>query len=325
MKTRRQIISIGAAALALALATPGIAAASDYPSKPIQLLVPFGQGGATDQVARLMAPMLEKELGTSVVIVNQPGAGGAVGLANLSRLKPDGYTIGVGSDTTLGARPMMSDTGYDATSFETIARIVEIPSGVAVRADSPYKSLNDLVDALKAKKLAYSGSGVASGPHLAMAVFLNQAGVEGTFVNSNSNQEGMVKLLSGEVEFLTGGGSNFPSMFDKDGKGDIRVLGLAAEERWPFLPDVPTYREQGFDYLRSQWFGLVAPAGTPKDRVQKVAEAVKELVAQPEFKERLKEFYFNSAYLGPQEMRARIENEVEAVRPVLQELGLLKK
>lgn len=325
MTNRRQFLSIGAAAFALAMSASGAVQADDYPSKPIQLLVPFGQGGATDQVARLMAPLLEEALGTSIVIVNQPGAGGAVGLSNLARMKPDGYTIGIGSDTTLGARPMMSETGYDASSFETIARIVEIPSGIAVRADSEYQNLRDLIQAMESKKLTYSGSGVASGPHLAAAVFLSKNHVDGTFVNSNSNQEGMVKLLSGEVDFLSGGGSNFPSMLDKDGKGDIRVLGLAAEERWPYLPNVPTYREQGFDYLRSQWFGMVAPKGTPADRIQKLSDAIKGLVNAPEFKERLTEFYFNSAYLGPQDMRARIQEEVEAAEPILGRLGLLKK
>lgn len=325
MKTRRTVLSIGAAALAMTMVAPGAVSADDYPAKPIQLLVPFGQGGATDQVARLMAPVLEEKLGTSIVIVNQPGAGGAVGLANLARMRADGYVIGVGSDTTLGARPMMSDTGYDASSFETIARIVEIPSGVAVRADSPYQSLKDLVEAMKSERLTYSGSGVASGPHLAMAVFLAENDVEATFVNSNSNQEGMVKLLSGEVDFLSGGGSNFPAMFDENGKGDIRVLGLAAEDRWPYMPEVQTYREQGYDYLRSQWFGLVAPAGTPQERVDTVAAAVKELVEDEDFKKRMEDFHFNAAFLGPKDMRAQINKETESMQPVLEELGLIKK
>lgn len=324
MTARTLILATGAAALAAVVAIPA-AVAQDYPAKPVQMVVPFGQGGATDQVARMIAPMLEEKLGQSIVIVNQPGAGGAIGLSNLSRARADGYTIGIGSDTTLGSRPMMSDTGYTADDLATIARIVEIPSGVAVRADSDYKTLNDLVDAMKTGDLTYSGSGVASGPHLAMAVFLDQNDVEAVFVNSNSNQEGMVKLLSGEVDFLTGGGSNFPALFDENGKGDIRVLGLASEERWPYLPDVPTYKEQGFDYLRSQWFGFVAPAGTPKEAIDTLAAAVEELVADPAFQARLEEFYFNPAFLGPDAMRAQIKEEEDSMRPILDELGLLKK
>ncbi len=324
MFTRRMLIAASACVLSFGTSA-SIASAQDYPTKPIQMIVPFGQGGATDQVARLIAAPLEEKLDASIVIVNQPGAGGAVGLSNLARMPADGYTIGIGSDSTLGARPMMSDTGYDSESFDMIARVVEIPSGIAVRADSPYQSLNDLVEAMKTETLTYSGSGVASGPHLAAAVFLAEQGVEATFVNSNSNQEGMVKLLSGEVDFLTGGGSNFPPMFDEDGNGDIRVLGLAAEDRWPFMPNVPTYKEQGFDYLRSQWFGLVAPAGSPDEAIETISNAVAQLVEDPEFQERLKEFYFNPAYLGPKQMRERIEAEKKGIRPVLDKIGLLAK
>ncbi|KEQ04198.1 Bug family tripartite tricarboxylate transporter substrate binding protein [Pseudorhizobium pelagicum] len=314
------------AALALAGVTgPTQSLAQDYPTKPVQMIVPFSQGGATDQVARLMAQPLEAALGQPVIIVNQPGAGGAIGLANLAMARADGYFVAIGSDSTLGARPMMSETGYDLSSLTMIARLVEIPSGVAVRADSPYKTLAELVEALKTERLTYSGSGIASGPHLAMAAFLAQQGVTATFVNSDSNQDGLVKLLSGEVQFLTGGGSNFPALFSESGESDIRVLGLAAEERWPFMPDVPTYREQGFDYINSQWFGIVAPAGVPPEVVAKLSSAVAEVVGSDAFKERMKEFFFNPAYLDSEDMLARVIADSEAVRPVLMELGLLKK
>ncbi|WP_161139613.1 tripartite tricarboxylate transporter substrate binding protein [Propylenella binzhouense] len=315
----RKTVCASLVALA-ALAGP---AAAEFPEKPIKLVVPFGQGGATDQMARLIAPLMEKELGQPIVLINQPGAGGAVGLANLAHARPDGYTIGVGSDSTLAARPLMSKSGYTAESFATIARVVEIPSGVAVRSDSPYKSLGDLVAAMKTKDLTWSSSGIGSGPHLAMAVFLAQNGLKATYVNSNSGQEAMVKLLSGEVAFLSAGGSNFPPMLE-DGKGDIRVLGLAAEKRWTYLPDVPTYKEQGFDYLRSQWFGLVAPAGTPDEAVAKMSAAVKGAVENPEFEKRLGTFYFNAAYQDPKTMRGQIEKEAAELKPVLEQAGLVQ-
>ncbi|WP_163269477.1 Bug family tripartite tricarboxylate transporter substrate binding protein [Chelativorans alearense] len=321
---KKQIIRLARIAVAMGAMIGGPAAAQEYPVKPIQMIVPFGQGGATDQVARLMAAPLEEALGQPVVIINQPGAGGAIGLSNLTKARPDGYTVAIGSDSTLGARPLMSETGYDADSFTMIARLVQIPSGVAVRADSPYETLNDLVQALKTGRLAYSGSGVASGPHLAMAVFLAQQRVQATFVNSDSNQDGLVKLLSGEVDFLTGGGSNFPALFGEDGQSDIRVLGLAAEERWPFMPDVPTYREQGFDYVNSQWFGLVAPAGAPQEIVDELSSKIKAMVETPEFSQRLEGFFFNAAYLGPTEMDALVKEDMQNVRPVLAEIGLLK-
>lgn len=316
---------LASAALAAGLIAAGAPAYAEFPEKPITLIVPFSQGGATDQIARMIAEPLEQELGQSVVIVNQPGAGGAVGLANLAQARADGYTIGIGSDSTLAARPLMSDSGYTHESFETIARLVEVPSGVAVRADSPYQSLNDLVEAMKTERLTWSSSGVGSGPHLAMAVFLDKFDVEATHVTSDGNKEALVKLLSGEVDFLSGGGSNFPPMLDESGQGEIRVLGLASKERWQYLPDVPTYTEQGFPYLRSQWFALVGPKGMPEEAVQKISTAVEDIVAAPERRELLAKFYFDPAYQNPQELRGQIETEIEELRPVLKEAGLAKE
>ena len=324
MKAKTMLRSLGMSLLT-ALAVAGPASAADFPSKPITMVVPFSQGGATDRMARMIAPALEEQLGQRVVIVNQPGAGGAVGLANLAKARADGYTIGVGSDSTLAARPIMSESGYNHESFATIARVVEVPSGLAVRADSPYRTLDDLVAAMKSKKVTWSGSGIGSGPHLAMAVFMAQNGLQATYVNSNSAKKAMVKLLSGEIEVLSGAGSNYPPMFDDNGKSDIRVLGLAAQDRWQYMPEVATYKEQGFDYLRSQWFGLVAPAGTPEEAVTKIAGAVDDALATAAFQERLKEFFFDPAYLGPEEMRAQIKHEEADFLPVLDELGLVKK
>ncbi|GGE30982.1 hypothetical protein GCM10007276_05200 [Agaricicola taiwanensis] len=322
MKQAKLMGTIAAAALAFCTFS---AAAQDYPNKPIELVVPFGQGGATDGLARLVAPLLERKLGQPVVIINQPGAGGAVGLANLKQEKPDGYTFGIGSDSTLAARPIMDSSMYTADDFETVARMVEIPSGVAVSADSPYKSLTELVEALrKGERLTWTAAGIGSGPHLAMAVFLAQNNLKATYINSESGPAGSVKLLSGEVDFFSGGGSNYPPMFDKD-KSNIRVLGLAAEKRWQYLPDVPTYQEQGFDYLRSQWFGLVAPKGTPPEVIDKVSAALKEALDDPTFNERLKQYYFEAAYLGPKEFRAAIEEAGESIRPILEESGLVNK
>ncbi|HEX6143107.1 MAG TPA: tripartite tricarboxylate transporter substrate binding protein, partial [Geminicoccaceae bacterium] len=314
---------LGAAVFAVALgAAP---ASAEYPEKPVTMIVPFSQGGATDQIARMFAEPLEKELGQPVVIVNQPGAGGAVGLANLAQARPDGYTIGIGSDSTLAARPLMSDSGYTHKSFQPIARMVEIPSGVAVRSDSPYQSLEDLVEAMKTEQLTWSSSGVGSGPHLAMAVFMDKFGVSASHVTSGGNKEALVKLLSGEVDFLSGGGSNFPPMLDESGQGDIRVLGLAGEERWQYLPDVPTYTEQGFPYLRSQWFALVGPKGMPEEAVDKLSAAVEKIVTDPERQELLAQFYFDPAYLNPEELNQQIEEEMEELQPTLDQAGLAKE
>src|SRR5690606_1060644 len=145
--------------------------------------------------------------------------------------------------------------------------------------------------------LNWSGSGIGSGPHLAMAVFLAQNDLEATFINANSGQESMVKLLSGEVDVVSGGGSNYPPMLDESGEGDIRVIGIASSVRWKYWPVPPTFRALGLDCLRSQWFGLVAPAGSPQEAIDKVSAAIEATLADPAFAERLDQFYFDPAYL----------------------------
>lgn len=314
----------GSAALAIAFAAGAVPAlAQDYPTKPIQIIVPFAQGGATDQLTRMFAPSLEARLGQPIVIINQPGAGGAVGLANLAITAADGYTFGVGSDSTLAARPIMDSSSYTAESFDTVARMVSIPSGYAVRSDSPYHSVAEIVEAIRGgADLNWSGSGIGSGPHLAMAVFLAQNDLEATFINSNSGQEAMVKLLSGEIDVISGGGSNYPPMLDDNGEGEIRVIGIAADDRWKYLPDIPTFKEQGLDYLRSQWFGLVAPVGSPPEAIEAISAAIEATLADPAFEARLDQFYFDPAYLGPDEMRAAIAEEAAEFRPILEAAGL---
>ncbi len=321
--TTLKFLKSAAAAVALSLAAVAPVVAQSYPTGPIQIVVPFGQGGATDQLTRMFAPSLEERLGVPIIIVNQPGAGGAVGLANLAVTAADGYTFGIGSDSTLAARPLMDSSGYNEESFDTVARMVSIPSGIAVRADSPYETLADLVAALQAgERLNWSGSDIGSGPHLAVAVFLAQNDLRATYVNSNSGQEAMVKLLSGEIDFFSGGGSNYPPMIGENGESDIRVLALAAEERWKYLPEVPTFTEAGFPYLRSQWFGLVGPAGMPEEAIAAVSGAVEATLADPAFQDRLDQFYFNAAFQTPQQMREQIGIEQEEFLPILREVGL---
>ncbi|MYZ47112.1 Bug family tripartite tricarboxylate transporter substrate binding protein [Propylenella binzhouense] len=310
------------ASMALAFAGPALA---EYPDKPIKLIVPFAQGGATDQVGRMIAQPLEEVLGTSVAVVNQAGAGGAVGLANLSRARPDGYTLGIGSDSSLAARPLMTESGYTSESFAPIARLVEAPTGFAVASNSKYQDLKSLVEAMKSgQKVTWSSPGVGSGPHLAAETFFEKFGVQATHINAQSGKEALVKLLSGEVDFVSAAGSNFPAMVSEN-EGAIKVLGLAGEKRWPRMPDIPTFKEEGFDFIRSQWFGLVAPAGTPEDVVNKLATEVEKIMNNPESDKLLANFHFSSAYQGPEKFAEQIQIESKELAPVLQRIGMAKK
>lgn len=319
-KVMRRAAGAGLMVLAAAFSGPAFA---EYPERNIQLVIPFGPGGATDTVGRMVAGPLEEKLGVSVTAINQPGAGGAVGLSNVSRAKPDGYTIAIGSDSSLAARPLMTDSGYTSESFAPIARLVETPVGFAVRADSPYKTLADLVAAMGNEDLLWSSPGVGSGPFLTAETFFAKFGYDESHVNATSGGDALVKLLSGEVAFVSASGSNFPAMLS-DNEGLIRVLALSSEDRWPVLPDVPTFKEQDHDFIRSIWFGLVAPAGTPAEALDRLAKEVSDILQSDSAADVLAKFHFSNGYKNPQDFAEQIRSDSEALKPVLEAIGMAK-
>jgi tripartite-type tricarboxylate transporter receptor subunit TctC len=320
----KRILNFVVAAAALALGAWGAPASAEYPEKPIRLIVPFAQGGATDTVGRMIATPLEQKLGQPVIVVNQPGAGGAVGIANMVQARPDGYTLAVGANDSISARPLMTESGYTIDDIEPIAMVADGPIGIAVRSDSPYQTIDDLIAAMKAGTVNWSSPGAGTGPHLATEAFLDKAGLEAAHVNSASAKEALLKVLSGEVVFVAATGSNFPSMISES-SGGIRALALMAEERWDRLPDVPTFREQGHDMIATQWFGLVAPKGTPKEVIDVLAEEVRVILDSAEADELLAKFHFSGAYLPPAEFGDKMRQEAEALKPVLEKIGMAKK
>lgn len=314
--------SLGAASIALvgALSSPALA---EFPEKPIRLIIPFGQGGATDTVGRMIAAPLEKALGESVIVSNMPGAGGAVGIASMVQSRADGYTMAMGANDSLSTRPLITQSGYTLDDIEPVAMVAGGPIGIAVRGDSPYNSMSDLADAIAAgENITFSSPGVGTGPHLAAERFVRAAGGEAAHIPAESVGKSMVKLLAGEVTFVPGTGSNFPSRIG-EGPDGIRVLGMFAEDRWDRLPDAPTAKEQGYDIVALQWFGIVAPKGTPEEAVDRVASEVETILNSPEAEDLLSNFHFSNYYAPPEELRVRMYEEAETLKPLLSELNML--
>lgn len=322
MKTQLKLL--GAAILA-AFGMIAVSAAADFPEKPIRLIIPFGQGGATDTVGRMIATPLEKALGESVIVANQPGAGGAVGIAALVQSRADGYTLAMGANDSLSTRPLITESGYTLDDIEPVAMIAGGPIGLAVRSDSPYKTLDDLAAAIKGgEAITFSSPGVGTGPHLAAERFARAAGGKAAHIPAASVGESMVKLMSGEVTFVSGTGSNFPSRIG-EGEEGIRVLGMFAEDRWNRLPDVATAKEQGYDIVALQWFGLVAPKGTPAEAVDRIASEVEAILKSPDAEDMLSNFHFSNYYQPPAKLGEVMYQEAETLMPLLDELGMLKK
>lgn len=315
---------LGAAAMA-ALGMMAAPALADYPQKPIRLIIPFGQGGATDTVGRMIATPLEKALGQSVIVANQPGAGGAVGIATMVQSRPDGYTLAMGANDSLSTRPLITDSGYTLDNIEPVAMVAGGPIGLAVRGDSPIKTLDDLAAAMKAgAQVTFSSPGIGTGPHLAAERFVKAAGAKAAHIPAESVGASMVKLMSGEVTFVAGTGSNFPARIGESAEG-VRVLGIFDEARWKRLPDVPTGKEQGYDIVALQWFGIVAPKGTPKEAVSRVAGEVEKILNAPDSEAMLAKFHFSNLYAPPERLGEVMYNEAEVLKPLLGELGMLKK
>lgn len=315
---------LGAATIAAlgALAAP---VAAEYPQKPIRLIIPFGQGGATDTVGRMIATPLEKALGQSVIVANQPGAGGAVGIATMVQSRPDGYTLAMGANDSLSTRPLITDSGYTLDDIEPVAMVAGGPIGLAVRGDSPIKSLEDLAAAMKSgAQVTFSSPGIGTGPHLAAERFVKAAGAKAAHIPAESVGASMVKLMSGEVTFVAGTGSNFPARIGESAEG-VRVLGIFDEARWARLPDVATGKEQGYDIVALQWFGIVAPKGTPKEAVARVAGEVEKILNAPDSEAMLSKFHFSNLYAPPERLGQIMYDEAEVLKPLLGELGMLKK
>ncbi len=310
-------------AMALLLAAVPAIAAAEYPEKPVEIVVPFGAGDALDGAARVIAERLKDSLGVPFVVKNIPGAGGGKGTAEANKAARDGYTLLMGSTGALTARPLISDAGYRTDDFVPIAQLVEVPIGLAVAAESPYQSLADVVEAAKAGEGAvkYSTPGPGSTQHINMEIFAREMGVSMTHIGGRGGKGAVTKALSGEVDFVFVGASNYTSLAKA---GKLRVLGVAADERVDYLPDAPTFKEQGFDYNVAVWFGLLTHSGVSEDIVASLRSEVAKVVDTDETRELYKKLNLNEAFLDGEAFQARIDENVQRHGVVLKEIGLIQ-
>jgi tripartite-type tricarboxylate transporter receptor subunit TctC len=276
------------------------ASAAEYPQKgkAIQLMVHWSAGGSSDTGARLMASGLEKELGTSVLVVNKPGAGGQIGYTALSQAKPDGYTIG--STNFPSAISSYLDPNRKATynrqSFELLALHVVDPGIIAVKADSPFKTLQDVIDAAKAapKKLRVNTTGIQTDEHFATLWLEQLTGAQLARVHLKGSAPSVTAVLGGKIEIYCG------NVGDPQVRGsEFRVLGVMDYERSPFLPEVKTFEEQGYKIYFGSSRGFSAPAGTPKDIVNILSKAMGNVTKTEDHKQKMRNLGLTLRYMDP--------------------------
>lgn len=299
--------------LLLPLLTAGLAlpaGAQSYPAKPIRLVVPFPPGGPTDIVTRLMAPKMAESLGQQVVVDNRGGAGGAIGTEQVAKSAPDGYTLVMGTIGGLAvAKSLNPKLGYDTLrDLAPITQSVSVTSVLVVHPSVPAKNVKDLLALAKKGKLNYASSGNGTITHLAGELLKLTAKVDITHVAYKGGAPALVALVSGEVD-MSYENSLIITPHIKSGK--VRGLAVTSAKRSALLPDLPTVGETLPGYSASGWYGLLAPAGTPKPVITRLhAEAVKALRA-PDVVDKLSSQGAEPVASSPEEFAAFIRSETD--------------
>ncbi len=285
---RRTLLAVTSAiALAGALTTPAMADGhGDYPSKPITYIIPYNPGGESDVTARYQEQYFADVAGQDVVIQYKPGAGGATAWSQLGQSDPDGYTIANVNFPHAILQPAISEVGYQTEDVKPVYVFHYTPDAVLVRADSDFQTLQDVIDfaAENPGALTMAGSGTNSANHLAAVRFEEMAGADVTYIPFAGSSPSMAALLGGQV----GAAMSYTTQGIKAGD-QVRVLAIATEERVPAYPDVPTFKELGFDYVAGAYRGVTVPAGTPDGVRQRLSDIIGEINAKPEFRAQLEE------------------------------------
>ena len=284
--TRRQALVLGGAALAAP------AFSQSYASHPVRLVVPFTPGGSSDVLARAIATELGRSLGQPVVIENVPGAGGSLGAEKVAKSPADGYTLLMGHIGTLAVNPALyPKLGYDPVrSFAPVAWVARVPNILVVNAAVPAKDLKEFVALAKAKpgQLAYGSGGNGSAAHTTMEYFKMQAGISLLHIPYRGTAPSVTDLLAGQVQALFTG---VPALLPHIRAGKMRALAVSSPKRLAVLPEVPTVAESGLPGTRGfeadQWYGVVAPAGTPPDIVARLNQDINKALASEEVRTRL--------------------------------------
>lgn len=315
--------------IAAALAFAQLAHGQDaYPTHPVTMIVPFPPGGVADLTARAVAPVMEKALRQPIVAVNRTGAGGEVGYEAVAKAKPDGYTILMAlSSVTIAPeshRLFDRQPKYEMKQLAPIALLSADPTVLVVRAESPYRSVKDFIDAAKANpaKINYSSSGVYGTLHVAMEMLAHAANVKLWHVPYQGAGPAITALLGGQVEALASGPSAIVTHI-KSGK--FRALGSWGAKRLAALPDVPTFRELGYDVEFYIWAGMFAPAGTPDTVMKVLRDAARQAANDPDFKATMDKLATPIAYLDAPEFSSFVERDAKMLAAALKRIGRIEE
>jgi tripartite-type tricarboxylate transporter receptor subunit TctC len=311
-------------ALAATALAPVLALAQAFPSKPIRLIVPFAPGGTTDIVARIVAPGLGRELGQQVIVENKAGGGGSIGALEMIKATPDGHVLGMATVSTTAANPAINaKIGYNPlTDFVPVINIAATPNVIAVHPSFPAKDYKALIAALKANpgKFSYASSGTGGIGHLQTELFKSLSGTFITHIPYRGAGPALNDTVAGQVPIIF---DNMPSAlpFIKDGR--LIPIVVAAPQRLAQLPTVPTFKEVGLeDVNRMAYYGILAPKGTSREVVNRIAAATKKVLEDPVVRKRIEDTGALIVGNTPDQFAAQIKAESEVYKNVVAKQGL---
>lgn len=321
MHILRCLTGIATVAACLMLAPAFAQSVADkYPEKPIRIIVPFAPGGSVDTLGRLLAQRMQENWGQTVVIENRPGAANMIGTQAAATAAPDGYTLIIVVSTHASNPALQARVPYDAfKDFEPIALLARTPVVLYAHPSFPAADLKSFIAIGKAKShtLNFGSGGVGTMTHLIGEVMKIQAGIEMLHIVYRGGTPALNDLLAGHLplQFAT-----VAQALPQYKAGQLRALGISSEKRYPSVPEIPTFKEQGLDLVANEWYGLLAPAGTPKPIIEKLNTEMKRIMALPNMGDRLAAIELMSS--TPQELDAFIRGETERWGAVIKKLGL---
>lgn len=308
-----------ASCLGLSLAPQG-AVAQDFPARPVTMTVGYGAGDNMDLMARVLATRVEKILGQPFVVMNKPGAAGAVALGSLAKEKPDGYQLGVVIDTPLDRLPLLRKLPYKMDDFVPVLQFASGATGVVVKSSAPWKTLPEFIQYAKENpgKVTYTTTGVGSTMHVAFQYIEKQAGIEWIHVPYPGAKQGLTAVMGGHVTAAVGSTQWAPEVND----GSLRLLATIGEQRMKAFPGAPTIRELGYNFGAASASLIVAPKGTPPAVVKKLGDAFRQAMDDPEYVRLMNNIHLEAVHRNSDEAKKYLEDIARDFAKVIVELKI---
>lgn len=299
---------------------PTCPAAQEFPAKPVTITVGYGAGDNMDLMARVLAKDAGKTLGQPVIVLNKPGMAGAIALGLLAREKPDGHQLAAVIDTPLDRMPLLRKLSYKMEDFVPILQFASGATGVVVKSSSPWKSLAELIRHAKENpgKVTYATTGAGTSMHVAFEYIGKQAGIEWTHVPYPGAKQGLTALMGGHITAAVGSTQWVPEVRD----GSLRLLAITSGSRMKGFPDVPTIRELGYDFSTDSVSVLVAPQGTAPSTVQKLNDAFRKAMNEPEYVQLMQNLQLDASYRNSEELKRYMEDVSREFAKVIKSLRI---